>query len=53
MNRKKGFLGAGLSTVLLVFVMLCLIVFAVLSLATARGGPSDESENGGSHTALL
>ena len=36
MNRKKGFLGAGLSTVLLVFVMLCLIVFAVLSLATAR-----------------
>lgn len=36
MNRKKGFLGAGLSTVLLVFVMLCLIVFAVLSLTTAR-----------------
>lgn len=36
MNRKKRFLGAGLSTVLLVFVMLCLIVFAVLSLATAR-----------------
>ena len=36
MNRKRGFLGAGLSTVLLVFVMLCLIVFAVLSLATAR-----------------
>ena len=36
MNRKKGFLGAGLSTVLLVFVMLCLIVFAVLSLETAR-----------------
>lgn len=36
MNKKKGFLGAGLSTVLLVFVMLCLIVFAVLSLTTAR-----------------
>lgn len=36
MRKRKGFLGAGLSTVLLVFVMLCLIVFAVLSLSTAR-----------------
>lgn len=36
MNRKRGFSGAGLSTVLLVFVMLCLIVFSVLSLSTAK-----------------
>ena len=36
MNRKSGFTGAGLSTLLLVFVMLCLIVFSVLSLSTAR-----------------
>ena len=32
MSRKRGFTGAGLSTLLLVFVMLCLIVFSVLSL---------------------
>lgn len=36
MNRKKGFQGAGLSTVLLIFVVLCLVIFAVLSLSTAR-----------------
>ena len=36
MSRKRGFTGAGLSTILLVFVMLCLIVFSVLSLSTAR-----------------
>lgn len=36
MSRKRGFPGAGLSTVLLVFVMLCLIVFSVLSLSTAK-----------------
>lgn len=36
MSKKKGFPGTGLSTLLLVFVMLCLIVFAVLSLTTAR-----------------
>ena len=36
MSRKRGFPGAGLSTVLLVFVMLCLIIFSVLSLSTAK-----------------
>lgn len=36
MSKKRGFPGAGLSTVLLVFVMLCLIVFSVLSLSTAK-----------------
>ena len=35
MEKRKGFSGAGLSTVLLIFVMLCLIVFATLSLSTA------------------
>ena len=36
MSRKRGLPGAGLSTVLLVFVILCLIVFSVLSLSTAK-----------------
>lgn len=35
MEKRKGFSGAGLSTILLIFVMLCLIVFATLSLSTA------------------
>ena len=36
MKKKRGFTGAGLSVVLLIFVMLCLIVFAVLSVSTAH-----------------
>lgn len=36
MSKKRGFPGAGPSTVLLVFVMLCLIIFSVLSLSTAK-----------------
>lgn len=37
MNKKKTtFFSAGISTILLVFVLLCLITFAVLSLATAN-----------------
>lgn len=36
MSRKRGFPGSGLSTLLLVFVILCLIIFSVLSLSTAK-----------------
>lgn len=37
MNKKKTtFFSAGISTILLVFILLCLITFAVLSLTTAN-----------------
>lgn len=39
MRRRKqnmGFLGAGLSSILLAFVLLCLVTFAALSLSSAK-----------------
>lgn len=47
MNRKSSgnFIGAGVATVVLIFVMLCMVTFAVLSLVTARADLKQSRKN--------